>query len=237
MRTLGLDTSTSSGGAALLVDGVARSECSFNMGAVHSERLLPTIEHVMRDANTTGDELDVIAVTVGPGSFTGLRVGVTTAKVLAYGWKKPIVPVNTLEALAWQVAGLTGLVVAALNARRGTAYAAVYRVTAGASSPPVVVHPPDNLPMSRLLDELADVKESVAVVGDGRAVFSEMIEASLGERWLRLPSVAETLRPASVASLGSLYFEQGVRVSPFSLLPTYLRKAEAERKWEKAHRP
>jgi hypothetical protein len=101
-----------------LVDGVARSECSFNMGAVHSERLLPTIEHVMRDANTTGDELDVIAVTVGPGSFTGLRVGVTTAKVLAYGWKKPIVPVNTLEALAWQVAGLTGLVVAALNARR-----------------------------------------------------------------------------------------------------------------------
>jgi len=90
--------------------------------------------------------------------------------------------------------------------------------------------------MSQLLAKLADCEESVAVVGDGQAVFSDIIEAVLGERWLRLPRLAETLRPASVASLGSLYYSQGVSTDSFTLLPTYLRKAEAERKWERAHR-
>jgi tRNA threonylcarbamoyladenosine biosynthesis protein TsaB len=237
VKILGLDTSAASGGAALLVDGVVRSERSFNVGTVHSERLMPAVEQVMREADITGDQLDAIAVTVGPGSFTGLRVGVTTAKALAYGWKKPTVAVNTLEALAWQVTGLSGLVVSALNARRSNVYGAVYRVAAGADSPPVALHPPQNLPMSQLLARLADCEESVAVVGDGQAVFSDVIESALGERWLRLPRLAETVRPASVASLGSLYFSQGVSTDSFSLLPSYLRKAEAERKWEKAHRP
>ena len=171
MKILGLDTSAASGGAALLVDGVVRSERSFNVGTVHSERLMPAVEQVMREADITGDQLDAIAVTVGPGSFTGLRVGVTTAKALAYGWKKPTVAVNTLEALAWQVTGLSGLVVSALNARRSNVYGAVYRVAAGADSPPVALHPPQNLPMSQLLARLADCEESVAVVGDGQAVF------------------------------------------------------------------
>ncbi len=236
MRILGLDTSAASGGAALLVDGMVCSERSFNVGTVHSERLMPAVEQVLREADITGDELDAISVTVGPGSFTGLRVGVTTAKALAYGWEKPMVPVNTLEALAWQVTGLSGLVLSALNARRGNVYGAVYRVAAGGGSPPVALYQPQNLPMSQLLAKLADCEESVAVVGDGQAVFSDIIEAVLGERWLRLPRLAETLRPASVASLGSLYYSQGVSTDSFTLLPTYLRKAEAERKWERAHR-
>lgn len=236
MKILGIDTSTATGGAALLVDGFVVSECVLHVGAAHSERLLPTIQRVLSDADVQGTELDAVAVTVGPGSFTGLRIGVTTAKALAYGWHKPVVAVNTLEALAWQVAGLEALVVSALDARRGTVYAAVYRVEAGADSFPIAVHPPDNLPMRELLAELADSDERVVFVGDGPVAFSEAIEEALGKRWLRLPSVVESLRPASVASLGGMYCECGESLNAFDLLPVYLRKAEAEMKWERAHR-
>lgn len=235
MRILGLDSSTRTGGAAILTDGELAAEYMQNVAATGSEHLLPMVQRVMADTGLRGEDLNGIAVTVGPGSFTGLRIGVTTAKALAYAWDKPMVGVSTLEALAWQVAGLSCLVASVLNARRGMVYAAVYRVSAGGAALPEVIHPPKNLPMTELLQELARTGESVAVVGDGRAVFHDEIHSVLGERWLGLPRVVEALRPSSVASLGGVRLERGERADAFAVLPAYLRKPEAERKWREAH--
>lgn len=232
MKILGIDTSTGTGGAAL-VDGALVGEYTLGVGAEHSERLLPAVERLMIDAGWQGTDLAAIAVAVGPGSFTGLRIGVTTAKVLAYVWRKPVVGVNTLEALAWQAAGCQCLVVPALNARRGLVYAAVYRVV-DASAAPEAIKPPANLPMAELLQYLAGQDEKVVILGDAATVFASQIAASLGAQAVRLPQVSAMLRPASVASLGEFYHAKGMAEDPFTLLPAYLRKPEAEVKWENA---
>ncbi len=238
MRVLGIDTSTFTGGAGLVEDGRLIGEYVLGVAADHVERLLPAVEMVLAGAGWTSARLDAVAVAEGPGSFTGLRIGVTTAKLLAYAWEKPLVGVNTLAALAWQLAGLPGLVTPALNARRGNVYAAIYRVEEGAAQLPLVVRPPANLPMQELLAALAAMggQASVAFAGDAPAEFAPAIAAALGERWLRLPAAHMSLRPGSVASLGERQLLAGERDDPFALAPVYLRKAEAELKWENAHR-
>jgi tRNA threonylcarbamoyladenosine biosynthesis protein TsaB len=239
VKVLGIDTSTDTGGAALVADTLV-GEYMLGIGAEHSRMLMPAIERLMQDAVWQGEELDAIAVANGPGSFTGLRIGVTTAKALAYAWQLPVIGVNTLEAMAWQVCGFPGLALSALNARRGLVFGAVYRVAEGASVLPVAVREPDNLLMSDLLQWVADnTTESVCVVGNVHEIFSDLLNDILGTRWVHLPTVCSVLRPSSVASLGAARLARGDSpgtYSAISLLPEYARKAEAEVKWEKARR-
>jgi tRNA threonylcarbamoyladenosine biosynthesis protein TsaB len=239
VKVLGIDTSTDTGGAALLADKLV-GEYMLGIGTEHSRMLMPAIERLMRDAGWRGEELDAIAVANGPGSFTGLRIGVTTAKALAYAWQIPVIGVNTLEAMAWQVSGFPGVVLSALNARRGLVFGAVYRVAAGASALPVPLRPPDNLLMTDLLQWVVENgTEQVCVVGNVHEIFAEPLRRMLGARWVHLPQVCTVLHPAGVASLGAACLAQGhvsTAHDAISLLPDYARKAEAQIKWEKALR-
>lgn len=236
MKVLGLDTSTFTGGAGLVDEGQLVAEYVLGIEANHSERLLPAVEHVLSGAGWSGEQLDAVAVTSGPGSFTGLRIGVATAKVLAYAWDKPLIGVSTLEAMAWQQNGLGGLVVPIINARRNRVYAAVYRVSAGGDLRPQIIRPAANLPMTELLSALNAWDEQITFVGDAVNLFSMEISSTVGGRWLRIPAANAALRAGSVAALGEQMLLAGEQADPFTLIPSYLRKAEAEVKWERAHR-
>lgn len=242
MRILGLDTSTETGGVAL-IDGerlVAEYTLSLQR-RTHSERLLPAVRRVLDDAGEYGradgqPPVDGIAVALGPGSFTGLRIGVVTAKTLGYTWRVPVAGVSTLEALAYQASGGGDVVCAIMDARHGNVYSAVYDTTGPA---PVPLLAP-GLRVARDLfaalgRELADVgfaDETVVFTGDGLNVYWDSIKVQLGRRAGRVAQAYEQLRCGAVAMLGAVRLARGQHDDPMSLAPLYLRKSEAERNWE-----
>lgn len=271
MRLLALDTSTSTGGAALWEDGTIQGEVLLEVAATHSERLLPAVNSLLRDVGWEGSSLSAIAVAVGPGSFTGLRIGVTTAKALAYGWGLPVIGVSTLEAMAWQLAGRRGVVAPIINARRERVYAAAYDVSGCPVALPKMYLPPMNLRGDRFFQSLLDlvsqlsqqtqlsrlsqhtqpsasasrsdsgenapVEEPIIIIGEAVSLFKEQINKVLHDRWQHLPAPLHVLRPGSVASLGARRLAQGEQHDLFALTPQYVRKAEAEIKWERLHQP
>lgn len=235
MIVLGLDTSTRVGGAAVVGPEGLLGEYTLNVEATHAERLLPAVNQLLKDTGLS--RVEGVAVALGPGSYTGLRIGVTAAKVLAYAWRVPMVGVGTLDALAWQLSGNAGIVCPLLDARRGRVYGAIYRMSGGLEAPPRPLFGPVNVTGEELLDHIAALDGPVVFTGDGLRPLAHIIERRLGERWVRIPLGLEQLRSGSVASLGRLLLSQGEAVDPFQIQPEYLRKAEAELRWEKRQPP
>lgn len=244
MRILGIDTHGSTGGAALITDGELTAEMLLNVQATHSEQLLPTIEAVLAGAasgnNTTSPPVDAVAVSTGPGSFTGLRIGVVTAKALAYAWNLPLIGVNTLEALAYQVRPAAPVQVGMVSSRRDRVFAAAYRMPEEGSpdayvQPPVVVSP-GHYNAAEFIHTVAKLGESVAAAGEAVSTFRELLAAELGSRLVPLPPVWERLHPASIAILGGFLLAAGTVSDPHALVPEYFRKSEAEIRWESKHK-
>lgn len=247
MKIIGLDTSTETGGVALFERGRLVAEYTLSLRrTTHSERLLPVVRTVLHDAGwlepsaqkaSPGGQapVDGIAVALGPGSFTGLRIGVVTAKALAYAWHVPVAGISTLDALAFQAGGSTGVVCALLDARHGNVYSAVYDM-----------HPLEPVPLlapglraagelfDRLPGELADAGYADATVvftGDALDVYWDAIQSKLGNRAVKVAPTYEQLRSGAVAALGAARLERGEGDDVMQLVPLYLRKSEAERKW------
>lgn len=235
MKILAINTATKIGGVALLDAGCLLGEYTLSVEAAHSEKLMPAVARVLDDAGVGGEQLDAIAVTVGPGSFTGLRIGVTTAKALAWAWEKPLAPVVTLDALAWQGA-LGGFSAApgdhvcpVLDARRGGVYTAMYSLP---ESNPSRVGEPQALPLDSLAEYLRPCERRVLFLGDGVDAVWETATVALADRAIRLPNSLSGLRPASVAEVGRRLLEAGVQTDPTRLLPLYIRQSEAEARWQ-----
>ncbi len=220
---LAIETSTRVMGVTLADGPRLVAEVATEGPRVHSERLLPTIDAVLGEAGATPDDLDAIAVSAGPGSFTGLRIGIATAKGLALGGGPPVVAVSSLAALARAARGAPGPVAALLDARRGELYAGAWS-GADALGEPLVeesVYDPEVL-AARL------PADTTIVVGeDAGPAASRLAEAGLPSLRL-LPGVVA--RAARVAELGLAAFVAGHAVSAAELLPRYLRRAEAEAK-------
>jgi tRNA threonylcarbamoyladenosine biosynthesis protein TsaB len=217
MRILALDTSTVFGSAALADEGEVVGEIRFLSNASHSTLILPAIERLLTTVRVTPADLDGIATVVGPGSYTGLRVGVSTAQGLALGTARPCVGVTALEALAGRIRGLAPELVAMVDAHRGEVYAASYDVDGNPLIPPAVVLP---------LDYLRDRPAEVAVIGDGAlrhlaAIRSACPKALIPERSLYLAG--------TVARLAHARFAAGEGRPASDLRPYYIRKAEYRR--------
>ncbi|NMB17693.1 MAG: tRNA (adenosine(37)-N6)-threonylcarbamoyltransferase complex dimerization subunit type 1 TsaB [Firmicutes bacterium] len=223
MRILALDSSTKTGSAALLDGESVVGEYILNVAMTHSERLLPAIERIMADAGWTGEDLGGIAVTLGPGSFTGLRIGMTTAKILAYLWNISLAGVPTLDALARQGELFAGLVCPLLDARRGEVYGGIYREGR-------TLKGPLNVPVGELLDCLPP-GEQVLFLGDGAGKYWPIIQGALGERAVLAPGPNRILRASFVGLLGQEKLIRGEEEDPMTLTPFYLRRSEAEIKW------
>ncbi len=217
MRVLAIETSTLAGGVALAEPERIVSEYALDVRTTHSERLMPAIDRLLADAGWALATLDGLAVSVGPGSFTGLRIGISTAKGLAFGLDVPIAPVPTLDALAARLPFAASPVCPVLRARRDEVYACLYRWAGGAMR-----REWDYLALSPA-ELAARLPGDVILLGDG-ASHVPAPAARLAPAAVRTPSAA------TVGELGLARLGAGDVVSATELVPLYLRPPEAELK-------
>jgi tRNA threonylcarbamoyladenosine biosynthesis protein TsaB len=215
MRLLAIETSTLAGGVALLDGDRLVGEYLLDVRVTHSERLMAALDRVLHDAGVTLDEIDALAVAVGPGSFTGLRIGLGTAKGLAFGRDLPVAAVPTLDAMAAGVPFAALPVCPVIDARKGEVYVSRYRWDGAAMR-----REWDYLAMSPAeLTERLD--EPVILVGDAASSIVSPL-ARLAPVARRLPSAA------CVGQVGLERLARGERTDAAALVPLYLRPSQAE---------
>jgi tRNA threonylcarbamoyladenosine biosynthesis protein TsaB len=205
-------------GVALLRDETLAAECACTHPA--AETLLPAVARVLEEAGVALAVVDAFAISIGPGSFTGLRVGLATLKGLAFGTGRPAVAVPTLAALAFSAPAGEGPVIAALDARRGELYAAAFDAPGGR---PLDWLPEGVYPAAALASML---RAPCRVVGEGAALAADALRAALGTGVALHPECVPSA--ASVARLGRRLLDAGADVDAASLVPRYVRRAEAE---------
>jgi tRNA threonylcarbamoyladenosine biosynthesis protein TsaB len=228
MKVLGVETSTMLGGVAI-VDGEAGliAELRLNVKTTHSERLMTVIDHALVQSELNMDDIDVFSVTIGPGSFTGLRIGLSTVKGLSYSTGKPVVTVPTLKAFAWNFPFCEYPVCLMLDARKEEVYAAVFRWEEDGFRQDVE-------DMSVRPEELLKrLPGTTLFAGEGALLYRDVISRVMKERAVMAPSVGMVPSPANVAMLGLSKAARGEFTGAAAATPLYIRKSEAEVKWEK----
>lgn len=232
MRILGIDTATATGSVALIDGEQMVGEYLLSIQATHSERLLPALVRILEDGDWSGESIDGIAVATGPGSFTGLRIGVATAKALAYTWQKPLVGITVLEALALQVGFAAQWVCSLVDARHGEAYGCLYQL----NGLPEAATNYWAGPVGEFLEQVLGIAQGpVCFAGDGAVSYWDIILQKAGERAIRPTSNSMYLRASSIALLGWQKLLAGERDDPLTLAPLYLRLSEAERRLRARH--
>jgi len=164
MKILALESSATACSAALCEDEKLIAQTFQNSGLTHSRTLMPMVDSLLTQCGQTLDDVDVVAVAAGPGSFTGLRIGVSTAKGLAWAGEKPCAPCSTLESMAWQLAHMDSIIIAAMDARRSQVYNAVFRARGGELER---LTPDRAIGLEQLEEEVKKFEESKILVGDG----------------------------------------------------------------------
>jgi tRNA threonylcarbamoyladenosine biosynthesis protein TsaB len=198
-------------------------EYFFNVGVNHSETLLPAVHQGLSLAGIGVEGIDLFALTLGPGSFTGLRIGASTIKGLAVTTGKPVVGISTLEALAYNAVGYPDLICPLLDARKGEIYTALYRCNEqGFLS---VVREEQATTPGQFL---SGIEGNVLFLGDGLAVSGDSIRQRFGERAHYASPNLLTIRASSVALIGRWKYGRGERLDVVSFVPRYLRRSEAE---------
>lgn len=230
MKILGIDSSGMVASAAVAADNTLVAEFTVNNKQTHSQTLLPMIDQVIQMSGIALQEIDAIAIAAGPGSFTGLRIGASTAKGLGLALDKPIVPVPTLEGMAYRLAGSNGLVCPMMDARRNQVYTGIYRV---ATDKLDVVADQKAVDVREILQELAEYQEPVIFLGDGVPVYQEVIAECCQGEYQLAPLHLSRQSAAAVAALGEIYYRQGKTETAQEHRPVYLRKSQAEREREK----
>ena len=231
MRILAADTATTTCSVSLVEDGVVAAEHSLAAGQNHSAWLMPTICAVMSHAGRRIDDVDALALAIGPGSFTGLRVGLAAMKGIAIAARKALVGVDTLDALAYAFLFADRLVCPVLDARMGEVFAAFYRPSGGS----IHKQGPD---MVLSVEELfRDVDEPTITFGSGASRYKEDIVRMIGDRAVFPNQGSCGPRASRVAVLAAERLERGQPDDPNTLEPVYLRKSEAERKRESPPHP
>ncbi len=219
MILLGIDTSTSTGGAALVDQDNLLAEYVLNIYNGHSERILPTIKRILNDTDITVNDVSAFAVVSGPGSFTGLRVGLATIKGFAYTLDKPIVPVTNMQALAWQYQNYPFLLCTLIDARRKEVFTQLFR----GNNP---VSEPINCKVENLIAKLKKFDEPILFVGEGAIEYRHQLSQLEQANFPGIDGVR--LRPGSVAGLGLNLFSQHKSKQWHEVMPFYMRKSSAE---------
>ena len=230
MTILAFDSTAVSASAALFSDGKVTAYTLSDNGLTHSETLLPMAEELCRRAQKDLSDIDLYAVTVGPGSFTGVRIGVATVKGLAFRTEEGVhncVPVSTLEAIAEGLFPLDGIYVPVMDARRGEVYHAIFRAEGGR----LIRLCPDRAASLAVLAEelLRDYPdETIRLAGDGYAVAYAHLSAT-PLHIVPTPSLLRLQNAASVARCAARAYERGEVCTDAALAPVYLRLPQAER--------
>ncbi|NLB82252.1 MAG: tRNA (adenosine(37)-N6)-threonylcarbamoyltransferase complex dimerization subunit type 1 TsaB [Clostridiaceae bacterium] len=223
MNLLAVDSCSNVATCALTKDNKLIAEAVINDKKTHSVKLLPLIEKLLNDVNTDVSEIDYFAVTAGPGSFTGQRIGIATVKGLCHAMRKKCVSVSSLEALAYNIPHTSYLVCPIMDARRDRVYTATFQNLNYLVGDRVIA-------LSELLNEVKG-KDTI-FVGDGVDVFRQTIIESNGNHAYFPPTHLVHLRAGSVAAAALKYIDKGLAVNWDELMPTYLQKSQAERERE-----
>ena len=227
MNILAIDSSGLVASVAYLADGVLKADYTVNDKKTHSQTLLPMTDIIKNALELDFNEIDAVAVAAGPGSFTGLRIGAATAKGLAFALDIPLIPVPTVDALAYNLCGAFGLVCPLMNARRSQTYTGVYRFSNGAFE---VLKSQRAVSVDEILDELAGFEgEHVTFLGDGVEVFKgDIAEKCVNPHSFALPH-QNLQRAACVGVLGEKIAREKRFTDPDDFEPIYLRLSQAER--------
>lgn len=229
MKVLGLDSSGLVASVAVVENDNLCAEYTVNFKKTHSQTLLPMLDVISEMIQLDLSTLDGIAVAAGPGSFTGLRIGSATAKGLGFALQKPLLAVPTLDALAYNLYDAAALVCPIMDARRNQVYTGVYSF---ADHKLQVERETDALDIYQLLEELNAMGREVVFLGDGVAVYKDIISEVLKVPYSFAPAHCNKQRASSVAALGLEYLNDGIIVSAADFQPDYLRKSQAERERE-----
>ncbi len=227
MYILGIETSTMTGSVAVVSEDGVIAQYSLNIEVTHSERLMSTVDRVLRDTGLTIADMDGYAVAIGPGSFTGLRIGLAAVKGLALVTGKPVAAVPTLQALAWNLPYSAYTVCPMLDARKNEVYAAMYRFEGT-----VLVHVMAEavLSLSRLSERISG---KTLFTGEASHIFRKEMVTMFGDRALFAPLSAMLPSAATVAEIGLDMIRSGKQADVDAVTPMYIRRPEAEVMWEK----
>lgn len=240
MNILATDTCTMTATAALLTDDRLAAQTVQNNKKTHSQNIMPMIDAMLKTADISINDIDCFAAAVGPGSFTGVRIGVATVKALAHGTGKPCTAVSALHALAFNLADFDGIICPIMDARRGQVYNALFKGTNACTHTDTtdIIRLTDDRALSAEellteLDTLLKTKEYITknaiFVGDGVPVFADLIKERLNNRALFARRNTRMSLAASVAEIAYLNVLNGDVCAPSELTPLYLRLSQAER--------
>lgn len=223
MKILALDSTALVASVCLCENEALLGEFTLNNGNTHSETLLPMVEFLLKQFSLTPDDIDLFAVSAGPGSFTGVRIGTATVKGIAFGTQTPCIGVSTLEALAYNLIGNEGsLICPVMNARRKQVYTALFRVE---NETLVRLMPDSAIAITELDQRLKEYSEPVCLCGDGYDVTLELMTHPNTPTQVRYRHQSAY----SVAQIAHQKFLSGEYTTDSALAPTYLRLSQAER--------
>ena len=221
MKILALDSSGLVASVAVVEDNQLLAEYTVNYKKTHSQTLLPMLDEIAKMIELDLETIDAIAVAAGPGSFTGLRIGSATAKGLGLALKKPLIPVPTVDALAYNLYDSTGVICPMMDARRKQVYTGIYRFA-------------DHELVTVSRQKAIAVEEAVIFLGDGVTVYQEMLKENMQVPYSFAPAHLNKQRAGAVGALAEKYYREGKTVTAAEHQPEYLRVSQAER--ERAER-
>ncbi len=224
MRILAIDTSGPVAGAALMENGIITHEVTAAHGLTHSQTAMPMVDQCLSAAGIAVKDVDLFAAVAGPGSFTGVRIGVCAVRALAHSWNKPALQLDSLETLAMNAFGFHGVICPILDARRGQVYCAAFRFEKGKL--PERILEDKAMALTDFLEKLPP-DERLLFLGDGLKVHFPVISAKLGERAVSAPSHMNYLRAAAACEIAQHRAEDAADC--MTLTPIYLRAPQAER--------
>ncbi|MCI8770377.1 MAG: tRNA (adenosine(37)-N6)-threonylcarbamoyltransferase complex dimerization subunit type 1 TsaB [Lachnospiraceae bacterium] len=230
MKILGIDSSGLTASAAIVSGDMLAAEFTVNNKQTHSQTLLPMIDQVVKMSGIALEEIDGIAVAAGPGSFTGLRIGSSTAKGMALALDKPIISVPTLEGLAYRMAGFSGVICPLMDARRNQVYTGIYQITENQLK---CLLGQSAMDIKEIVEKVNDFGQNVVFLGDGVPVYETVIKENVLVPYQFAPLHLNRQSAAAVAALGALYMAEGRTEDAREHKPVYLRQSQAEREREK----
>jgi len=226
MLVFGIDTCCMAATAAIMDEKLMVAQTVVNKNKTHSQMMMPLVEQMFTAAELDPTEIDAFAAAVGPGSFTGVRIGVATAKAMAQAAKKPCIAVSTLEALAFSSKYFDGIISPVLDARREQVYNALFH---GGRDGLVRITEDRALALDELLEELKKTEKPVLFMGDGTLVFEEKIRSVLGDAAVFAPKLLNLNLGGAVAEIGLEKLKKGETPPYGKLVPSYVRLSQAER--------
>lgn len=243
MNILGVDSSGLVASIAYVEDGVLIGEYTIQYKKTHSQTLMPMLDELKRNIELDLNKIDGIAVAAGPGSFTGLRIGAASVKGLCLALNKPVIPVSTLEGLAYNLWASDDIVCPIMDARRQKVYTAAYRFASceGASKTlinreMIEICDKDVISIEEMTEKInqysqqeKEAPKRVVFLGDGVPVYRQVIDEVMQLPHYYAPATINRQRASSIATLGEIYMEKGLAMDADLFSPDYLRLSQAER--------